>query len=349
MKHGGDIYSDQIEYDFSVNLNPLDTDEIEKAILEECAGKLRYYPDPEQREFREALADVEGIACDEVIGGNGASELLLALVTMLSPRKAMLLNPCFSGYRHVLASLPDVELVEYGLEEEKAFLPDEDFLKALEREAKGGLELLFLTNPNNPTGRNISGAILEQTLEFCKKCDVKLIVDECFLRMSDAGHSMVPRIREYEGLFVLSAYTKLFSIPGVRLGYMISAAPNIEHMKTYLPEWNMSVIAQIAGTFCSKYLRLSNWEDETKRVIKKERAYLHKELTSLGLRVYDSDAGFLLLYSEEDLYDSLKNQGILIRDCADYQGLKEGFYRIAVKNHKANEQLIQTLKVIKDK
>jgi len=341
--HGGDIYSNHIEYDFSVNLNPLDCSEVTERILKSSSKRLGEYPDYYQRRFRTSIARAEGVSDDEVIGGNGASELLMGLVTMLKPKKAMLMNPCFGGYRHVLETISTCETVDYCLSPENSFLPDEAFLKELEVEASKGLDILFITNPNNPTGRNMDDAVLLGALEICKKHGICLIVDECFLRMSKGRLSMTAYINEYNGLYVVNAYTKLFAIPGIRVGYVISNSENINRLKPFLPEWNLSVIAEEAGVICSEYICDDSRIAETKSVIDNERKYLSAKLDEMGFTVYESDTSFILIYSRWDIYDFLKSKGILIRNCMDYKGLGNGFYRIAVKSHKENEILIQTL------
>lgn len=343
MKHGGDIYSEEIEYDFSVNLNPLDCSEIARTIMSESLPKLCHYPDSQQRAFRKAVAELEGVGEDEIYGGSGASEILLSLVAMIKPRRVMLLNPCFTGYRHVLNILNDCEIVEYKLLRDNGFMPDEIFLGVLEYEAKRGLDMLFLTNPNNPTGKNISKDILIRTYEICKNYGVNIIVDECFLRMSNNGYSLTKYIGDYNKLFIVNAFTKIFSIPGVRVGYVIADKNSIERLSMHLPEWNLSVVSSIAGEICSKYLKEHDWEEQTKKIIEKERKYLTDELTKLGFEIYESDTVFILLYSEEDIYTSLKNKKILVRDCSNYEGLEKGFYRIAVKTHEENERLIEAL------
>lgn len=344
MKHGGDIYSNEIEYDFSINLNPIDCSEVSKKIMDESLNKLRNYPDPLQRDFRAAVASIEGVKPDEVYGGNGASEILLCLAAMIDPKKVLIPNPSFGGYKHVLSIVSNCKIVEYTMKEEQGFVLDRIFLGVLEYEAQNGLDLLFLTNPNNPTGKIIPKDVLEKTFKICKEYGVRVIVDECFIRMSQNSYSLTQYINNYNGLFIVNAFTKLFSIPGVRVGYAISSKENIEKLTHYFPEWNMSTIAQTAGIICSKYLEENNWQEDTLKVIAKERDYLANGLRELGYKVFDSDTVFLLLYSKENLYDYLIEKKILIRDCSNFKGLMQGFYRVAVKSHEENEMLLAALK-----
>lgn len=344
MIHGGDIYSQEIEYDFSVNLNPLDCNEIIEQIMNSGRLVAGNYPDCQQRLFREAVAKIEGVDAKEVIGGNGASELLFALFNMLKPKRVMLPAPGFAGYRHAAASLDNCEIVCHSISEEKGFVICDDFLQMLEMEAEEGLDMLILNNPNNPTGRIIPKDILLKAYGICKEKGIKLVVDECFLKMSDGGYSMIAHINDYDGLFVVNAFTKLFAIPGIRAGYVVSAMSNIEALMRFLPEWNLSVIAQTAGVICCNILESQNFEESSLKVIRTERDYLVKELKKLGIVVYESETSYVLVYSQTDIYEYLKSRKILIRDCSDYDGLSKGFYRIAVKSHSENEILVETLR-----
>lgn len=343
MFHGGDIYSDEIEYDFSVNLNPYDCSEILRKILDESKTKLCHYPDMKQRKFREALSLAEGVNMDELWGANGASSVIKTLILMINPKKVMLISPCFSGYMHAISLLKDYTIINHFLEEKNEYMLDDGFLERLEGEAKNGLELIVLANPNNPTGKNIPKNILEKAYLICKKYKVKMIIDECFLRLSLKGYSMSKYINDYEGLFVVNAFTKLFSIPGIRAGYVISNKKNIEKFVNYLPEWDMNAIADTAGIVCSEYIGNDQWLGDVGALIFNEKQYLCTELKKLGITVYESDSSFVLIKGSLDLDSILKKKKILIRNCTDFQGLGNGYYRIAIKTHKENEILINAL------
>lgn len=308
------------------------------------------YPDLYQRSFRRAIAEAESVTEEMVYGGNGASELLMSLVRMLHPKRALLLAPSFYGYRHVLSVEANCEIVTFDLSrpkqevlEENRFCVTEEYLTKLEQEAKKGLSLVILTNPNNPTGLNLSKELLLETLLLCKQYEVSLIVDECFLRMSLKGYSLAGHLAEYDRLYVISAYTKLFAIPGIRVGYVLSQPQNINRLISFLPEWNLSVFAQVAGEICGHYLCHTNWQEQTHKCILEEKTYLSEGLRQLGFMVYESDTAFLLFYSKKELYEPLKEKQILIRNCTNYEALGSGFYRVAVKTHADNVVLIEAL------
>lgn len=343
--HGGDIYSDLIEYDFSVNTNPMDCSEVYRTIIKATEGKLGQYPDVEQRKFRTAIADVEGVSPEQVWGGNGASELFVGIINMLKPKKVLLVEPCFAGYQHAINMLADCVVDRFYLSERDNFSVDDSFITYLESKAKSGLELLIIANPNNPTGRLVADDIMGRVYEICRDNNVKIIVDECFIRMCDGAKSLATYVAEYDGLYVVNAFTKLFSIPGIRVGYVLTKRENIAMLKNYLPEWNLSVVAQTAGGICRDYIKNTFWESKTREYIRYERSFLTGELRRMGLKVIESDTDFILFKSDrKNLKELLLRRHILIRDCSNYKGLHEGYYRIAVKDRASNKYLIEVMR-----
>ena len=152
---------------------------------------------------------------------------------------------------------------------------------------------------------------------------------------------MLSDIEDCGHVIIVRAFTKIYAIPGVRLGYMVCSDPLLlDRIRKQLPEWNLSTYAQAAGIACTKQ---TEYTVKTVIYVKKEREFLVEGFKRLGLHVYDSDANFILIYSERPLYDMLLKRGILIRDCSNYEGLTKGYYRIAVKQRKENEQLLKAI------
>ena len=350
MIHGGEIYDKKIKYDFSVNLNPLPCPEQINDQLIETVFKAFQYPDIEQMEFRKALAKAMNsneryggtlFSPGMIIGGNGASELFAALAMMLRPKKVLLPIPSFYGYRHALGMLENCQLQYFELTSDNDFELTESFADAITSE----MNAVFLANPNNPTGRCIRRNVLERILEKCRETGTKLVVDECFFELSEGEVSARNYIRDYPDLFVVDAYTKLFSIPGVRVGFLLTQSHNIQNIRRYLPEWNMNAFAIRAGVACAK-LSMKGYGRKSVEAIRKERDYLVKELKKEGLRVFESDTNFLLLQVQDgsDLYARLLEKEILIRDCSNFEGLSKGYYRVAIRSHEDNEILIERIR-----
>ena len=341
MLHGGEVYDKEIELDFSVSLNPCGCPDEVKDALSGAICDADKYPDMTQRKFREAVARAERFDPENIIGGNGASELISAIVNMLGPTKALLPVPSFYGYVHALTMAPQCEMATYQLREDKGFELDEAFIDAITDD----IDLLILGNPNNPTGKCIKKEVFELVIKKCQQTGTALIVDECFLRLSEHGTSAREYLCSYDKLYIVDAYTKLFSIPGVRVGFCLSQPENIEKVRRFLPEWNMSVFAQAAGIACAKMLK-DSFTDRTAKVIRTEREYISSELEKFGIKVFDSDTNFLLVRIDNDhfdLYHLLLNNHILIRDGSTFDGLTDGFYRIAVKDHESNKRLKDAL------
>ncbi len=328
MIHGGDIYGKTIEYDLSVNLNPNPCPESVKKALVEASKKVAEYPDPLQRDFRKAVAAIEGenIGADNVIGGNGASELLMAIVRYLEPKKALLPIPSFYGYRHALNQFDNCEVITHRLMEEKGFVHDEALLDRID----DGIDLLILANPNNPTGRCINPELMKRIAQKCNETGTALLIDECFLRLSSGGESAAKYVGTVPDIFIVNAYTKLFSIPGVRVGYALANAKDIMAIKRFLPEWNMSVYAQEAGIACANEILNSNFLEDSITIIEEKRSQTKAKLDAIGIRAFGSDTCFLLIKSDQNLYDLAMSRGILIRDCSNFEGLGQGYYRISL-------------------
>ena len=169
------------------------------------------------------------------------------------------------------------------------------------------------------------------------------MIDECFLEFTrKKGFFETHSMQEYPNVIIVKAFTKLYAIPGVRLGFLFCGSQNkTGQIFNQLPEWNISIIAEAAGRAA---LDETEYCNKTISYIGKERAYLTAELEKLGIKVYPGEADFLLITTERQLYNDLLKKKILIRDCSNYRGLRTGYYRIAVKTHEENEKLIAQLK-----
>lgn len=354
--HGGNIYGNEIEYDFSVNLNPLGPPDAVREALTQALNHVEEYPDPEYRELRRELANRWQLAEEQLVLGNGASELIPGIIRALAPKTCMVTAPCYSGYETALnAAAPSCRIHRIFLREEDDFTLPENICQEIARVKPN---LLILTNPNNPNGKRISANRLRTIADACRTAGTVLLMDECFLALSGGDEdSLIHRIGE-EGLpptVVLRAFTKTFAIPGVRLGYAVCSGSLAARIQRELPEWNLSVFAQYAGLATLEAAApetvppgTSGYLAASVEMIAREREYLLEELEKLGLRVFPSDANYILFQSRDrELHRKLLDKGILIRDCRDYHGLTAGFYRTAVRTHRENTALLRCLRNIK--
>lgn len=339
--HGGDVYHHQGCIDFSANCNPLGTPEgIKKAIIRSL-DHINDYPRVGCTPLKEAIAEYENTKPDQVICGNGAAEVIFSLCRAVTPKKALVPAPTFAEYQQALCSV-DCQVEFFPLDEKKGFVLEKDFLQALTED----LDIIFLCNPNNPTGLLVEKPLLEKILKRCRELHILMAVDECFLDFvpSPEKYTLKEYLETYDNLFLLKAFTKRYAMAGVRLGYGLCGNKKLlEKMESVCQPWNVSSMAQAAGLAA---LQEKEYVEKGRQMTFRELAYLKKELTSLGYLVYPSQANYVFFTGPADLYEKLELKKILIRDCSNYTGLSKGYYRAAVKNHEENQQLVKALKEI---
>ena len=349
MSHGGDIYRNRVNMDFSVNMNPLGIPAGIRDAISDALPRIGDYPDPLQERVREALAHLEGVGCECVTAGSGVSGILMAVVRALAPKRALLFEPCFSGYEHALRSV-NCSIRRVMLREEEDFSLTAE--QADQADQAGTEDVVVICDPMSPSGRSIDDTVIERLLEKAAGTGAAVILDESFYLLSDKAalkdETRIGRlIRRYEKLYILRSFTKFFALPGIRAGYVLSAPGNISNVIKQLPEWNLSTLAEEAVAAGCSILEHTDYADQSLQRIRTEREYLVQELSRLNMTVYKSNTSFLLFRSPAALYDALLGRGILIRDCRDYPGLGQGmYYRIAVKNHSENELLIQAIREV---
>lgn len=341
--HGGDIYRNSVTFDFSVNGNPLGIPQSVKTALYGAVERCGCYPDIEALKLKRAVSRMLAVPEESLLFGNGASELFMAVVHAIKPRKTVIPVPSFYGYEYAAKSAGS-EILFYPLQQENGFAVTKELYEILTED----VELLFLANPNNPTGRLIERETLRALLLHCEEKGIYVVLDECFIEFCAGCPSVISEIGKFARVMLVRAFTKIFSIPGVRLGYLVcNSEPLLEKIARHLPEWNLSIFAQEAGCACAGETALIR---ETEKYISRERLFLERELQRQGLQVFFSAANFILVYRDEitdekTLYGKLLEQGILIRDCENFRGLGRGFYRIAVRRREENIRLLQALEL----
>lgn len=338
--HGGDIYRNRVSMDFSVNVNPLGIPQTVKRAVQEAIEDCGRYPDITAEKLLLAVGKMHGVPTEHLLLGNGASEILMAVVHGLLPSKTVIPVPSFYGYEYA-AGAANGEIVYYSVKEEDNFCLSKDLYAVLTTDVK----LLFLANPGNPTGNLIGKAALKRILSHCQAQGIYVVIDECFIEFCSGDNSVISEIDNFSNLILVRAFTKIFSIPGIRLGYLVCSNQEIlRKISRHLPEWNLSCFAHAAGCACALE---TDYARRTAAFIRAERHLLAEGLAQSGCKVYPSEANFVLCYSQEPLYERLLERGILIRDCRNFRGLCEGFYRIAVKGREENEKLLRVLQEIK--
>lgn len=344
--HGGDVYSarqkmKQEPLDFSANINPMGMPPGAVRAAADALQQCTQYPDPLCRELRAALAAYEGIPAEQIVCGNGAADLIFRIVAATHPQRALLLEPTFAEYEQALRAM-DCSIAYFPLQESEGFVLPEAFLQQLTPE----INLLFLCNPNNPTGRTVSPALLQEIWKRCEEAGILLVVDECFNEFLEhpEQNTLKDVLETGANAVILKAFTKSFAMPGLRLGYGLCGNRDLaERIFSCGQPWGVSIPAQAAGVAA---LQEQGYLERMRRLIQTERRWLSENLARLGLRVFPSEANYILFRTETEipLRERMEQRGVLIRACGNYRGLDDRYYRIAVRGHGENERLIAALK-----
>ena len=337
QQHGGNIGQLSNILDFSANINPLGAPESVKKAVAETVCDIEKYPDPYCTELRDRLGKHERISAENIVCGNGADDLIFRIVHAFKPKKAMVCAPTFTEYSRALAEV-GCEIFEHILTESRDFELGEDILPKLD----SSLDMCFICTPNNPSGRLAAPEILTNIAEKCRDNNVILVCDECFMGFVEDSESYSLRQIMNGNCIILKAFTKLFAMAGIRLGYAVCGSSHIaERIQQSGQFWSVSALAQTAGIAA---LDETEYVNKTVRYITEKRRLLAAELAKIGVKVYDGAANFLMFRSRIELAEELLAEGILIRDCANFSGLTEGFYRVAVRTHDENIRLINAVR-----
>lgn len=350
--HGGDVYSRPIKMDYSANINPLGLPEGVKRELFQCVEEnvCCIYPDSACRDLKRALSETHHVPKEWICCGNGAADLIFALAAALKPLRALLPAPSFMEYSQAL-SLWGCDTDLFVLKEKEGFQLDSLRLRdelLLAYAAGRPYNILFLCNPNNPTGLPLKKETVEEIGAVCKKTGTWLVADECFCDFLDEPqeHSVIPRLKDLDHVIVLKAFTKIYAMAGLRLGYSLCADQELNcRMEEVRQPWSVSGPAQRAGIAA---LKAENYLEATKRLIGPERERMKGRLSELGFQVYPSQANYIFFRDpvwEEGrlLYERLLSRGILIRSCGNYPGLDGSYYRICVKTQEENDRFLEYL------
>lgn len=333
-QHGGNT---NIKYDFSANINPLGMPENVKKILTENVEKFSFYPDPNCTDVIKAISDFENIPEKNILCGNGAADLIYRIVSAVSPCKALLFAPSFSEYEKAL--LDSRCSIEYCyLKEENGYV-----IKYFDTDLLKDKDICFLCNPNNPVGNVTDMNILLKIIDGCQKHNVILVIDECFMDFVLNGSDLsAKKFLFCKNVIILKAFTKIYAMAGLRLGYVLSENETlIEKIRNSGQSWSVSVPAQLAG---SAALQNTYFIKKTAEFVSAEREFLIDNLNNMNLKVFPSEANFIMFKSEIIKLDRLlKSEDIAIRNCENYEGLERGFYRIAVRTRKENQYLISAM------
>jgi len=353
--HGGNLYAATRQtggemkeiLDYSANINPLGLAETIRQALYASLESIIHYPDAAGYDLKQAISQRYEVQDQLITLGNGAVELMYILCHMLKPKRVLVTAPTFSEYE--AATKASGAVIEYFyLYAENNFTID---IKAM-AERLANIDIVFICNPNNPTGTLLNQIQLEELLLAASVHNTYVVVDESFIDfLSDDGlYSCRPLLAHYTNLIILHSLTKFYAIPGLRLGFALANPKLTKLLHHGKDPWNVNTLAQQAGVAALKDL---SYQRKSKEFIGRAKMDLYHSLQSIpGLKPYLPSVNFILINIRDtnktgaELQHAMAAHNVLIRDCSNYPGLSSEYIRIAVKSHGQNKTFIEILKKV---
>ena len=326
--------------DFSANINPLGPPESFRAVASRALERIVHYPDPDSAELVDALSTAWGVSPQQILVGNGSTEILYALTRSVDVSRAVIPVPSYADYA-TAAGLAGLDVETVALEETDDFRPDFDRLA----QRLQGNEVVLLGQPNNPTGLCFDPGKFRK---FAAEHPTSLfVVDEAFVDFVTGVESLVRDVAD--NVVVLRSLTKFYAMPGLRLGAAVAPEALAQTIGRQMMPWSVNTLAQAVGTAA---LQDEPYAEATRRFVDEQRKALAAKLSQIpGLHVYPGQANYLLVRLDREdldaptLADRLLQDGIAIRVCNNYEGLDHRFFRVAVRDQQENERLVEALRV----
>jgi len=352
--HGGNvdeirrIYGISELLDFSTNVNPLGYPPGLKEFLFKNFDSIKSYPDIKNETLRAKLSSPFGKQAENIMLGNGSTELLYLIPRVLAPTRGFVFSPSYSDYRDSLtyASVPVEEIPPL---KEKHFLPDFEALSPLLR----GGDIVFLGNPNNPTSNTVSRDSLFWIIE--KHPETVFVIDESFngFLRDWKEKSLLFGLQNLgfpDNLLVVQSLTKLYTIPGIRLGMLAASESMVRKLETFMQPWTVNSLALMAADFITDQ---EEYLTKTRDFVFKEKEYLYSCISRInGVRPFYPESNFLIVKIEKNDISLkevlLKKYQIYVRSCSNFPSLSSRYFRIAVLDREKNNCLITALQKIFD-
>lgn len=310
--------------DFSENVNPLGPPDFVRERWESYANLITKYPDPYGEPFVSAAAMYHEVSSEQILIGNGAAEIFANLAIRYQQKKAVVIHPTFSEYEATLKPYKAIvtEIIAIG--------------KLQMNEVFGEVEkadVIYICRPNNPTGYLIPLEEILQIAEHAKRHNCDLVLDEAFLDFIDEKESFIPYLNDFPNVIVVRSMTKMYAIPGLRLGYAVAGKETIDDIRSRLPHWNSNALATAIGAQCFKE---EEYRQHAIHFARKARADFTQFLEGLNCRVLPSHTNFLCFQlpdpvQSKDFFEYLLAKGCVLRHTENFKGLDGNWFRAGMK------------------
>ncbi|WP_075719086.1 pyridoxal phosphate-dependent aminotransferase [Roseburia sp. 499] len=329
---------------FSANVNPLGVSPMLRSTLSKHIDAITTYPDREYTSLRKCIADYVNTDYENIIMGNGSTELISLFIQIEHPQKALILGPTYSEYEREI-SLGGGTCLYYPLKEEQGFCLDVAHFTAQLNES---IDLLVICNPNNPTSTAVNQKDMRTILDICKQNDIFVMVDETYVEFADNYDEIdsTPLTAFYNNIVILRGTSKFFAAPGLRLGYAITGNRDlIKAINTRKNPWTINSLAVIAGEIMFKD---TDYIQKTRQLISTERARMYNALSKDSrFKVYKPSGNFMLVRLMDDtltselLFDRAIREKMMIRDCSTFPFLDNKYVRFCFMSPEMNDKLLE--------
>jgi len=348
--HGGHIkhiinHGNNGILDFSASINPLGYPENVRKVILENFDDILHYPDIDCTSLRKYIGQKVGRPEDEIIVGNGSTELFYLIPRALKPAKGIIFQPTFSEFAEAL-KCSHAEVINSILKKADKFC----FTYRKEYFDDKEIGMVFLCNPNNPTGQLVEKAVILSMVK--QHPTITFVIDEAFIDFVEEPekYSVIHEAGTLRNLIVVRSLTKFYGFPGLRIGYLAAHADLIIKMMEYKEPWSVNALAQCAAMTA---LEDEEFFSRSREFMFTERLYLFHELSGIqGLSPYKPTANYIFVRINTNdmpsslLCEQLLEHGIAVRDCSNFIGLNDKHFRIAVRTRKENMMLVSTLKTL---
>lgn len=350
-RHGGEIFSFSPQernriLDFSININPVGLSPMgRKAIERFWEIETTRYPDVDGRDVISSLSACYHIPGNMIALGNGATELMYTILRVLKPSKVLVPAPSFSEYQ-LSAKAADVPVETFFLNESEQFhVPAGKVISMM-----GKRSLVYLGNPNNPDGNLLDYATFTTIMDAAVYNGSYVVIDESFIDFVEGDVSFRDFCSKYPNLIVVMSLTKFYAVPGLRIGCLFAAEGMASLIRRSLIPWNVNGPVQLYMTYAA---RDREYIEKTRKFCREERRAFVNQLSAFPwLTVYPGTVNFILcrligrIKDAAELQKRLLPHEIMIRQCGNYDGLDNSFFRLAVRKKDENKKLIDTLKEV---
>ncbi len=350
--HGGDPHAiaqiagidpDKL-IDFSASINPIPPPGCVSQLLLETPRLLREYPDPHCSIITKNISLAAGVPEDWICVTNGSTEMIYLLPHLLNKgQEVAILDPCFSEYEKAFMAF-GVQPHSVPLQADTGFQADPSLLFS-QLDSIQQLGAIVFGNPTSPAGKLYSD-FLPHLQGYCEGRNVILIIDEAFIDFSSPDNSAWNLLKKNSDLILVRSLTKFYSLPGLRIGYGILHPKKILKITPHRYPWSVNALAQAVG---AEVISDRTFQEKTRDWTLHERGFMFQALSSIRqIEIFPSDANFFLLRirgnsAPADLYQHLLSQSLLIRNCGNFKGLDESFFRISLRERKENQKLVDAI------